>query len=65
MNRQLWTGQRLLALFVIGCLLFNFPVLSLFSTNGMVWGIPLLYIYIFLVWAGVIAVMALVIERQT
>lgn len=65
MNRHTLTGQRLLALFVIGCVLLNFPVLSLFSTNGMVWGIPLLYVYIFLGWASLIAVMALVIESQS
>jgi len=62
MNRHTLTGQRLLALFLIGCLLLNFPVLSLFSTDGMVWGIPLLYVYLFLGWAILIALMALVIE---
>ena len=65
MDRHTLTGQRLLALFVIGCLLLNFPVLSLFSTDGMVWGIPVLYVYIFLGWALLIAIMALVIEWQS
>jgi len=62
MNRHSLTGQRLLALFLLGCLLLNFPVLSLFSTDGMMWGIPLLYVYIFLAWGILIALMALVIE---
>ncbi|MEZ4727746.1 MAG: hypothetical protein R3E79_11515 [Caldilineaceae bacterium] len=62
MNRHSLTGQRLLALFLLGCLLLNFPVLSLFSTDGMVWGVPLLYVYIFLAWGILIALMALVIE---
>jgi len=62
MNRHTLTGQRLLALFFIGCLLLNFPILSLFSTEGMVWGIPLLYVYLFLAWGLLIALMALVIE---
>lgn len=62
MNRHTLTGQRLLALFFIGCLLLNFPILSLFSIEGMVWGIPLLYVYLFLAWALLIALMALVIE---
>lgn len=65
MNRHTLTGQRLLAICVIGCVLLNFPVLSLFSTDGMVWGIPLLYVYIFLGWASLIAVMALVVESQS
>ena len=62
MNRHTLTGQRLLALFLIACLLLNFPLLSLFSTEGMIWGIPLLYVYLFLAWALLIACMALVIE---
>lgn len=62
MNRHSLTGQRLIALFLIGCLLLNFPLLALFSTASMVWGIPLLYVYIFLGWALLIALMALLIE---
>jgi hypothetical protein len=62
MNRHSLTGQRLLALFLIGCLVLNFPLLALFSTAGMVWGIPLLYVYIFLGWALLIALMAFLIE---
>ncbi len=27
-------GQRLVALFLLGCLLFNFPLLSLFNVRG-------------------------------
>lgn len=62
MHRHSLSGQRLLVLFLIGCLLLNFPVLSLFSTDGMIWGIPLLYVYLFLAWALLIGLMALVIE---
>lgn len=62
MNRHIVTGQRLLVLFLLGCLLLNFPVLSLFSTDGMVWGVPVLYVYLFLAWTLLIALMALVIE---
>jgi hypothetical protein len=56
-------GQRLAALFLVGCLLFNYPLLSLFSRDGLVWGIPLLYVYIFITWALLIGLMAVVIER--
>jgi len=41
---------RLVALFLLGWLLFNFPMLSLFSLNRLVFGIPSLYLYIFGVW---------------
>lgn len=57
-------GQRLVALFLLGCLLFNFPLLSLFAGNGRVWGIPAVYFYIFTAWAVIIGLMALIIERK-
>ncbi len=63
MNRPQLKGERLLALFLIGVLLFNYPLLSLFSRAGMLWGIPVLYVYIFSAWAALIGLMALVIER--
>jgi hypothetical protein len=56
-------GQRLVALFLLGCVLFNYPLLSLFSQNGILGGIPILYIYIFTTWLALIGLMALVIER--
>jgi hypothetical protein len=55
-------GRRLTALFLIGCLLFNYPLLSLFSNDGLLWGWPVLYIYIFISWSVLIGLMILVIE---
>ena len=57
-------GQRLVALFVLGCLLFNYPLLSLFNVAADVLGVPVLYAYIFAAWALLVALMALVIERR-
>ncbi len=57
-------GQRLVALFLLGCLLFNFPLLALFTGNARVWGIPLIYFYVFAAWITIIALMALIIERK-
>ncbi len=57
-------GQRLVALFLLGCLLFNFPLLALFAGNARIWGIPLIYFYIFAAWIAIIALMALIIERK-
>jgi hypothetical protein len=59
------TGQRLVALFLLGCVLFNYPVLYLFNSPRALFGIPLLYFYIFAAWAALIAFMAYVIERAT
>ena len=57
-------GQRLVALFLLGCLLFNYPLLSLFAGNARLWGIPLIYFYVFAAWMAIIALMALIIERK-
>jgi len=57
-------GQRLAALCLLGLLLFNYPLLAVFNVPGSVFGIPVLYAYFFAAWAGMIALMALVIERR-
>ena len=64
MDRSHLTAQRLVALFLLGCLLFNFPLLALFNRSGDVFGIPLLYAYIFGVWLALSALRAFVAERS-
>jgi len=56
-------GQRLVALFLLGFLLFNYPVLNLFAGSNEVWGVPALYVFVFAVWALLIGLMALVVEK--
>ena len=57
-------GQRLVALCLLGLLLFNYPLLAVFNVQGALFGVPVLYAYFFLAWAMLIALMALVIERR-
>jgi hypothetical protein len=57
-------GPRLVALFLLGVLLLNFPFLQLVDLPIAVLGIPLLYAYVFAVWALLIGLMALVLERR-
>ena len=64
MNPSGITRQRLAAVFLLGCLLLNYPLLSLFDTPGQILGVPLLYIYIFVAWIVLIALMAYVIEKR-
>ncbi len=64
MHRSDITGQRLVAIVLLGCVLFNYPVLSLFSKPNALFGIPLLYFYLFAMWALLIGLMAYVIERR-
>lgn len=63
MNERNTKGQQLVALFLVGCVLFSYPLLSLFSHDGLVGGIPILYLYIFTAWAALIGLLAMVIER--
>lgn len=56
-------GQRLVAVFLAGMLLFNFPLLSLFDRPVSVFGLPLLHVALFAIWAGLIALMAWIAER--
>jgi hypothetical protein len=57
-------GPRLVGLFLLGCLLFNYPLLAVFNARTAVLGVPLLYAYLFAAWALLIALVALVLERS-
>ena len=57
-------GPRLVALFLLGVLLLNFPLLHLVDLPIVVLGIPLLYAYVFAVWALLIGLIALVLEGR-
>jgi hypothetical protein len=56
-------SQRLASLFVLGCLLFNYPLLALFNRPLLLGSIPLLYVYVFAAWVLLIALLALVVEK--
>jgi len=58
-------GQRLAALFLLGFLLLNYPLVSLFAGTAQIFGVPLLFIYVFAAWALVIALLALVVEHSS
>jgi hypothetical protein len=57
-------SKRLVALFLFGFVLLNYPILSLLNINITVFGLPLLYIYIFGVWGLLILLSALVVNRS-
>ncbi len=64
MARRTKRAERLLALFIIGVLLLNFPILRQFSQDGLLFGVPILYLYIFVVWLLLIIVTAYTIYRS-
>jgi len=57
-------GQRLISLLIGGLVLLNFPLLSIFSGNTFVYGIPVLYFYLFSVWSLIIGATAFVLRRK-
>ncbi len=58
-------AERMIAIFLLGTALFVFPGLALFGEGGFVWGVPILYVYLFAAWAVVIGLMGLVVERRS
>lgn len=63
MERTNARNERLVALFLLGLLLFNYPLLAMFNEAALVLGVPKLYLYLFAAWATVIVVAAIVIHR--
>jgi len=64
MKRSDLTGPRLAAVFLLGAVLLNYPILSIFAPPLGVAGIPLLYAWVFGVWIFLIALMAWTVERR-
>ena len=57
------TREYLIALFLLGVLLLVPPFLLVFNRPVQVLGLPLLYLYLFAAWAGLIALGAVVARR--
>ncbi len=57
-HRSTLTRQRLVLVFLAGVLFFFSPILSLFDRQVAWLGVPVLYLYLFGVWAVLIAVTA-------
>ncbi len=55
-------GPRLAAIAVLAFLAFNAPLLSIADSDARVLGVPVLFAYLFVAWAVVIALIALVVR---
>lgn len=55
--------QRLVAVFLVAVLLFVSPLVSIFDRTEPVFGVPLLYLFLFVAWAAVIAAITWIVER--
>ena len=61
---EMQKAQRFVAVCLLGALLFNYPFLALFNRATLVLGIPMFYVYLFAVWAALIALMYYVVESK-
>ena len=59
MNRSGIVGERAIALFVIAILALCPPLLTIFNRDLFAFGVPLLFIYLFCVWVGLILLVGL------
>ena len=64
MNRRR-SAEWSVMLFVVGLLAFNPPLLSIFSVPKLIFGVPILYLYIFVAWGVVIVLLALNVSQLT
>jgi hypothetical protein len=56
--------DRLIGLFLLALLLFNPPLLLLFGGDAAPFGLPLLYLYVFVAWLLIIGAVAWITERR-
>lgn len=64
MNDPHRKGARLVAIGMMGLLLLNYPFLAVFNVPSRVFGIPVVYAYLFATWSALILAMALVADSR-
>lgn len=64
MPEDLRRRDRLIGLFLLALVLLNPPIIWLFDRGDTVFGLPLLYVYLFATWLAVIATVAWIAEGR-
>ena len=60
MKRPGSTSERLVALFLLGVVALNPPLLSIFNSETLLFGFPVVYLYLFGVWGVLIVLLGVV-----
>jgi hypothetical protein len=63
MRSDVGATARVIAVFLLGCLAFGYPLLALFNVPTTVVGVPALYLYVFGAWAALILLIAWAVRR--
>jgi hypothetical protein len=58
-------GRRLIAAFLLGLVLFNFPLLAVVEAAESWFGLPPLVVYLFGAWGLLILLLVLVVEGRS
>jgi len=58
-------SERLIALFLLGLVVFFSPFLAIFDRPETLLGIPLLYLFLFVAWLGMVLMTAMTAERAS
>ncbi len=62
MNHKNRKSMHLVGFFFLGCVLFNYPIITLFNIDAFVMGLPLFYVCLFAIWAVIIFLILLITE---
>ncbi len=54
MKRKGFKSDGLIGIFFLACGLFSYPILTVFNIQTTLFGLPLLFMYIFAVWFAII-----------
>jgi hypothetical protein len=65
MSSDAGAAAILVTVFVLGCLLFSYPLLALFNVRVSVFGVPLLYAYLFCDWLALIVLIRWAVSRAS
>ena len=56
-------SERYGALILLAALLFNPPIMSIFNSTRLILGVPMLFLYLFVAWALIIALNAYLAKK--
>jgi len=54
---------KIISLAFFAFLLLNFPIIGLFGKTNFLFGFPVLYLYVFIVWFGLILILAFILRK--
>lgn len=62
MNSRNRKVMKLVGVFILGSVFFNYPIMSLFNIDTSVMGLPIFYVCLFSGWAVIIFLILMIME---